>query len=133
MGEDLFELLILLCLLQIKHMLADYFLQTSFMLEGRARYRHMGRLLHAGIHALGSVMAFLLLGTPVVFILLVVVLEGVVHFHIDWCKGRFTYVRQLTPNDAAFWRASGVDQALHQLTYVAMLWAWLVWGNGATA
>ncbi|WP_299830880.1 DUF3307 domain-containing protein [uncultured Roseobacter sp.] len=119
-------LLILLCLLQVKHMLADYFLQTKMMLDGRGQYLHLGRFLHAGVHAVGSVAAFALVGTPFAFIIPVVLLEWAVHFHIDWWKGRHTADLKLTPADAAYWRASGVDQALHQLTYVGMIWLWLM-------
>lgn len=118
--------LILMCLFQAKHMLADYFLQTKVMLDGREAYVHLGRFLHAGIHAAGSLIVFLLIGAPVAFILPVVVMEWAVHFHIDWWKGRHTSEQNLTPQDAAFWRACGMDQALHQLTYVAMIWAWLM-------
>ncbi|MDK3017191.1 DUF3307 domain-containing protein [Pseudodonghicola flavimaris] len=117
-------LLILLCLLQIKHMFADYFLQTPRMLSGRGQYLHLGRAEHAGVHALGSVIAFLLVGAPLPFIVVIVILEWILHFHIDFWKARQCDQKQLDPFKPAFWRASGVDQALHQFTYVAMIWAW---------
>ncbi|WP_227272209.1 DUF3307 domain-containing protein [Roseobacter weihaiensis] len=124
MGESWGALFVLLCLLQTKHMFADYFLQTRMMLDNRARYLHLGRFLHAGVHAAGSVFAFLLVGASVGFILIVVVAEWVAHFHIDWWKGRYTAAQKLTPADARFWQATGVDQALHQFTYIAMIWVW---------
>lgn len=127
MSEGSSALLALLILLQTKHMFADYFLQTRIMLDGRETYVHFGRFLHAGIHAAGSVIAFLLVGTPFIFVVPVVLAEWAVHYHIDWLKGRYTAHQKLTPADAAFWRATGVDQALHQLTYVVMIWAWLVY------
>jgi hypothetical protein len=114
-----------MCLLQFKHMLADYFLQTKIMLDGRDQYMHIGRFLHAGVHAAGSLIAFVLVGASFSFILPVVLAEWVIHFHIDWWKGRLTSGQNLTPADAAYWRASGIDQALHQLTYVAMVGLWL--------
>ncbi|MGD9293815.1 MAG: DUF3307 domain-containing protein [Roseobacter sp.] len=126
MGDSSGALLALLCLLQAKHMFADYFLQTKIMLDGRETYIHLGRFLHAGVHAAGSTIAFMLVGTPFSFILPVVLIEGVAHYHIDWLKGKFTADQRLTPADAAFWRATGVDQALHQFTYVVMIWAWLM-------
>lgn len=126
LSESSSALLALLILLQTKHMFADYFLQTKIMLDGRETYVHFGRFLHAGIHALGSTIAFLLVGTSVVFIIPVILAEWAVHYHIDWMKGRYTVHQKLTPADAGFWRAAGVDQALHQLTYVVMIWAWLV-------
>lgn len=121
-------LLVLLCLLQIKHMLGDYFLQTSVMLNGRDQYFHFGRFLHAGVHAIGSFIVFLIIGAPIGFIILLVLAELFVHFNIDWWKSRVTVTQNLTPADAGYWRASGVDQALHQLTYVAMIWLWIAFG-----
>lgn len=115
----------LFCLLQIKHMFADYFLQTQRMLSGRGEYWHLGRAQHAGVHAIGSVLSFALVGAPVVFILVIVALEWAIHFHIDFWKARLCDQKSLDPSKAAFWRAAGVDQALHQLTYLAMVWAWL--------
>ena len=129
MGESYATLLTLLCLIQIKHMFADYFLQTKIMLNGRGEYMHLGRFLHAGVHAIGSTIVFVIVGASVAFILPVVLMEWVVHFHIDWWKGRLTSYQNLTPKDAAYWRASGVDQALHQLTYVAMIGLWLLYGT----
>jgi hypothetical protein len=110
-------------------MLADFFLQTKAMLDGRETYIHSGRFMHAGVHAVGSVICFLLVGSPLVFILPVVLVEWMVHFHIDWWKARHTALLRLTPDHAAFWRAIGMDQALHQFTYVAMLGAWLIWST----
>ena len=127
MTESAGTLLVLLCLLQAKHMFADYFLQTKMMLDGRETYIHFGRFLHAGVHAVGSLLVFAAIGAPLVFILPLILAEWVVHYHIDWLKGRYTAIQKLTPADAAFWRAAGVDQALHQLTYVVMIWAWVLY------
>ncbi|MCV3273983.1 DUF3307 domain-containing protein [Roseobacter sp. WL0113] len=107
-------------------MLADYFLQSRAMLEGRGKYLHFGTFLHAGIHAAGSLVAFSLVGAPLGFVLPLVLAEWAVHFHIDWWKGRYTTREKLTPADSGYWRASGIDQALHQLTYVGMIWLWLL-------
>lgn len=125
MLDDVHMALLLLVLLQIKHMFADYFLQTPRMLSGRARYLHLGRAQHAALHSIGSVAALAIVGTPLVLILALSLIEAVVHFHIDWGKARHTEWRQHTPADASYWRAAGFDQALHHLTYVAMVWAWI--------
>jgi hypothetical protein len=119
-------LLVLMLLLQFKHMLADYFLQTKIMLDGRDQYIHLGRFLHVGVHVIGSILSFLLVGAPVVVILPLVLAEWIAHYHIDWWKGHVTKSQNLTPADPAYWRASGLDQALHQLTYIAMIWGWFL-------
>lgn len=119
------SVLLLLCALQVKHLFADFFLQTPKMLSGRCAYVHVGRAQHAGVHVLGSAIVFLLFGAPVMFILVLGVLEWVVHFHIDFGKARFSERRKLHPQQAMFWQAMGSDQALHQLSYIAMAWAWV--------
>ena len=124
MNSVLETALVLLVLLQVKHLFADYFLQTPRMLSGRDEYLHLGRVQHAGLHGLFSVVALLLVGAPVVFTLVLCVVEAVVHYHIDWAKGRYSANKQHGPTDAGYWRAFGTDQLLHQLTYVAMVWAW---------
>ncbi|NRB33877.1 MAG: DUF3307 domain-containing protein [Rhodobacteraceae bacterium] len=126
MAEHETALLGLIALLQIKHLFADYFLQTPMMLSGRGTYLHLGRALHAGVHALGSIIVFVIFGAPVSFILPVVLIEWFVHFNIDYGKAKWSEIHNQTPDQAGFWRANGTDQALHQLTYVAMAWAWLV-------
>ena len=125
MSATVGTVLLLFCLLQIKHMFADYFLQTPRMLSGRGEYLHLGRAQHAGVHALGSLIAFVAIGAPVGFVLIVAALEWVVHFNIDWGKARYCDGRGLGPANAGFWRAAGFDQALHHLTYIAMTWAFV--------
>ncbi len=126
MTDLVLSVLILLILLQVKHMFADYFLQTPKMLEGRGAYIHMGRAQHAGVHALFSVACLLIVGTAPAVLVALVVAEWVVHFHIDWGKASYSGKRGHTPQDAAFWRAAGFDQLLHQLTYLAMAAVWVV-------
>ncbi|WP_323775899.1 DUF3307 domain-containing protein [Leisingera sp.] len=125
MPEYVGYVLLLLCALQVKHLFADFFLQTPKMLSGRCAYAHMGRAQHAGIHVIGSALVYLLFGAPLAFILVLAVLEWVIHFHIDFGKARFSERKKLHPQQAMFWQAMGSDQALHQLTYIAMAWAWV--------
>ncbi|MEX0301296.1 MAG: DUF3307 domain-containing protein [Leisingera sp.] len=125
MPEYVGSVLLLLCALQIKHLFADFFLQTPKMLSGRCAYAHMGRAQHAGVHIIGSAIVFALFSAPVVFILVLAVLEWIVHFHIDFGKARYSEVKKLNPQQARFWQAMGSDQMLHQLTYIAMAWAWV--------
>lgn len=111
-------------------MFADYFLQTPKMLSGRGEYLHMGRAQHAGVHALGSIIVLLPFGVSLAFVLIVALIEWVVHFNIDWGKAKLSDSKGYGPNEAGFWRLAGLDQALHQLTYVAMTFAWyLAYGS----
>ncbi|MGR3760340.1 DUF3307 domain-containing protein [Roseobacteraceae bacterium NS-SX3] len=125
MPEYVGATLLLLCLLQVKHMFADFYLQTPKMLSGRSAYLHAGRAQHAGVHVLGSAAAYLLFGAPLLFILVIGLLEWIVHYHIDFGKARFSECKNLNPQQPVYWHAMGTDQALHQLTYIAMAAAWV--------
>lgn len=122
MTDPVITLLFLVLLLQIKHLFADFFLQTPRMLRDRGVYLHVGRLQHAGLHGLGSLMAMVLVGVPVGLALTIAVIEWAVHFHIDWLKGRWSDYTGHGPDQAGYWRAFGVDQAAHHVTYLAMVW-----------
>ena len=125
MLEDLIlQALALSVLLQVKHLFADYFLQTPMMLRDRGKYLHIGRVAHVLVHAAGSLVAFAVVGAPLPVMIGIVLIEAVLHFHIDYGKGRWSDFAQDGPSDASYWRAHGVDQAAHQLTYVGMAVGW---------
>lgn len=121
------QILLLFALLQIKHLFADFFFQTSWMLTGRDTYVHFGRTVHSIIHAGLTAVVFALFGTPVIWLVILFVIEFAVHFHVDFWKARENKTKCHTPEDAAFWRAMGVDQALHHLTEIGLIWIWLTY------
>jgi hypothetical protein len=114
--------ILLLVFLQVKHFLADFCLQTPRMLSGRDIYLHWGRAEHAGLHAILSFLALMLVGGSLVAALVLSVAEFFVHYNIDWAKGRHAATRKHSPSDPEYWRAFGFDQLMHQLTYVVIVW-----------
>lgn len=117
----------LVALLQVKHVIADFVLQSPYIIENRRFYGHPGGLLHVAIHAAGSLAALAIIGLPgLVTVLLLILAEAVVHYHIDWSKDNLVASMDLTPKDAGFWYATGIDQGLHQLTYLAMAAYWVL-------
>lgn len=126
MSEHVASLLALLLLFQVKHMFADFFLQTPRMLSGRSAYFHMGRAQHASVHVAGTAVALVVMGAPIKFAAVICILEWVVHFHIDFGKARFNELKQLKPTQPLYWWAMGADQTLHQLTYLGIGWSWCV-------
>jgi hypothetical protein len=105
--------------LQFKHFIDDFVLQTP----------HPGGFLHAGIHAVGSMFAFLFIQPTLIVGIAVVVLEFIAHYHIDWLKERTTRVRQWSFPQSEFWWTFGADQAAHQATYVVIAGV-LAWSAG---
>jgi hypothetical protein len=121
----------LVLLLQVKHVVADYMLQNAYMLANRKIYGHPGGLLHVAVHFAGSLVVLLLVGTGPGLLLALLAAEAVVHYHVDWAKDNVVARLGLTTTDAAYWYAAGIDQGLHQATYLAMAAAWAHLGVAA--
>jgi hypothetical protein len=113
------SVVLLLLLLQVKHFVFDFVLQGPYQLKNKGTYGHPGGILHSGLHAFGTAVVLLVLAVPVGMLLAIVAGEFLVHYHIDWCKEQITR-RYGTGQNAFFWRMIGLDQFLHQLTYVAI-------------
>lgn len=115
---------LLLCLfgLQLKHFLADFCLQTPFMLRNKGKYGHPGGLYHAAIHVLLTIPVLFWLapkGTP---IFLIAGAEFLVHYHVDWLKEKLGDRIQSKFEDRSYWMLLGADQLMHQFTLMTMIW-----------
>ncbi len=125
MDASVVEVLVLLLLLQAKHMIADFFLQNAYIIQNRRHYGHPGGLLHVAIHLAGSLAVLAIVGTAPLTLAGLLIAEAVIHYHLDWSKDNFVARRGLTPRDAVYWYATGIDQFLHQLTYLGMAAWWI--------
>ena len=125
MDASVVEVLVLLLLLQTKHVIADFFLQNAYIIQNRRFYGHPGGLLHVAIHLAGSLAALVIVGTAPLTLAGLLIAEAVIHSHLDWSKDNFVARRGLTPRDAVYWYATGIDQFLHQVTYLGMAAWWI--------
>lgn len=112
------DIILLLVLLQIKHFIADFWLQFPYMIEEKGTYWAEGGRHHALVHTAGTFLALAWCGYIDLAVYLAL-LDGAIHYHIDWAKMNMS--RRLTPADSAFWTWLGFDQALHQLTYLLLV------------
>lgn len=119
-------------LFQIKHLVVDFFLQNRYpyMWQNKHKFFHPGGWLHAGSHAVAS-LPILALFPPVrveeclLAALVLCAAEMVAHFFIDLTKMRIGIMTGWKCNThPAFWNLLGVDQFLHQVTYVIMIAMW---------
>jgi len=111
----------LLLAFQVKHLIADFFLQTAYQYMNKGIYGHPGGLLHAGIHGIFTLIVLALLALiSFGYALALAVAETAVHYHIDWSKENFVKSKTLKTDQAGFWHALGVDQFAHQVTYLAI-------------
>lgn len=110
-----------LALLQIKHFICDFIIQTPYQFLNKGTYGHPGGLIHAGTHALTSMVIFLLIPPTFVLGAAIVIGEFVIHYHIDWMKEQTVKRRKWVFPQAEFWWVFGFDQFLHQFTYLGIV------------
>lgn len=116
--------LFLTMLFAIKHFIVDYILQYKYQYSNKGTYGHPGGLLHAGLHGVGTFLV-LLTGTMVMLpaIALLSLLDSVLHYHIDWSKTNINKKMGWKPDTHdEFWWLMGLDQLLHSLTYVLIIY-----------
>jgi hypothetical protein len=112
--------------LEVKHYIADYFLQPAWMLVGKGDLRHPGGYAHAAVHAALSAVVLLIAGTPLPILAALVVGEWVVHYILDFSKIYYSRGVHVDTSPRRFWALHGVDQLTHQLTYAVMIYVVLL-------
>jgi hypothetical protein len=104
-------------LLTVKHVIADFVLQTSWMAIGKDQREGwaLPLLAHCGVH-FAVALVFILIVAPRFWF--VAVIDFVVHITVDRCKGLVSSRLGVTQENHHpwFWTLIGVDQALHHLT-----------------
>lgn len=114
--------LLLVMLLFTKHFFIDFPMQTPYQWMNKGTYGHPGGILHAWLHGVGTC-AVLSLFVPFHLALLAGVADTVIHYHIDWAKMNINKANGWKADThPEFWTLLGLDQLLHALTYI-----WIVW------
>lgn len=108
--------------LELKHLVADYFLQPAWMLAGKGNFAKPGGYAHAGVHAALTAVVLLLANVPAETLTLLVAAEFVVHYLLDFSKISYSRGVHADTSPRRFWALHGVDQFAHQLTYAAIIW-----------
>lgn len=112
----------LLIALQLKHFVIDFLLQTRYQWSNKGTYGHPGGILHAGLHALGTFTVLYIFTEQAQLALYLALADGFIHYHIDWAKMRLNKAMNWGPTThEEFWWLLGLDQLLHQLTYIGIL------------
>ena len=120
MSAPVHTLIAILLVLEIKHFICDYPLQTRYQYLNKGTYLHPGGILHSALHVLFTMSAFLI--APPTFALGITIIAGefLLHYHIDWSKEQAIRRNGWVTTQREFWWAIGVDQLLHHLTYLAI-------------
>jgi len=114
---------ILLALFGIKHFIADFVMQYPYMIREKGIYGATGGLHHAIVHACLTFFVLVMAcvnGANGFIIIALSFADFVLHYHIDYFKQKLN--RGLTTADRQFWIYLGLDQALHYLTYIGIIY-----------
>ena len=106
---------------EAKHFICDFVIQTEWQVRTKGIYGHPGGFVHAGAHALTSIPAILVWGPSLKLMATLVIVEFLIHYHMDFAKEQIGKRKGLKVNMGAYWTLFGFDQFVHQLTYVGML------------
>jgi hypothetical protein len=115
--------LVLVALLLFKHFVCDFLMQSHYQVANKIFYGHLGGLIHALIHGVGTFVVFIFFYSMDIA-LLCAAIDVVVHYHVDWLKAVITSKFKLKiDNDTRgkFWALFGLDQFIHQMTYLALI------------
>ena len=116
------DILALLLLLQIKHCYADFVLQTYMQTIKKGVWMDPIGISHTLDHVYCSLVALLVFSLFVPLsafsILFVSLVEGVIHYLVDYSKVKYGSKDNTKP---LFWTQFGLDQLAHQATYLAMV------------
>ena len=114
----------LLILFQLKHFIADFPLQNSYML---GKFNHSGWILplfsHASTHAGLTFTICIAISQDLTLSLLLALLDLVSHFWIDRLKASPNFGGQFKPSEPIFWHLLGLDQLAHHLVHYAIIFA----------
>ncbi len=125
MGHETALALGALLAFQIKHFLGDFVLQTAWQVRTKGIYGHVGGLVHSGIHILGTIPILIYLDVSAGAAAIILIGEFAVHYHMDWLKANIDRVYQWGTQSQRYWILFGVDQLVHQLTYLAIVYVTL--------
>lgn len=115
---------LLMVLLIVKHFICDFVLQTNKMIFEKGTYGAKGGIQHALEHTIGTAVVLSFFFYSVWAVIVIALVDGVLHYHIDWTKQNFG--GHYDPRDKGFWIWLGADQMCHYLTYVFIVWCAVV-------
>lgn len=114
-------ILLVLIGLEIKHFIADYLLQFGWMIRGKRSLSHPGGYAHAAVHVFGTAVILKIAGLSAPIIITLAIAEFVIHYVLDFSKVKFGANITSSEKPRLYWALNGLDQLLHQLTYVAII------------
>ncbi|MGF1475573.1 MAG: DUF3307 domain-containing protein [Geminicoccaceae bacterium] len=119
-SPPLFFVLALVLAFGLKHLLADYFFQTSWMVHGKSKAAGWTAPLaaHASIHSFGTFVIAMIVAPALWWL---AIADLLIHATIDRLRAMPCVGGKLRPDQPAFWWMLGVDQEAHALTHLGFI------------
>ena len=126
---ELMAFFLFLVAFQLKHYVADFPLQTRYML---AKFDERGWVIplasHCSVHAFLTGLLLVSTGfVPPWLILVLMTFDFTVHFIMDRVKASPKMLGRYDIKDRRFWWALGLDQMVHHLTHYAIVYIVIVY------
>jgi len=111
------EMLLLIVLLQIKHVLFDYFENKTFEIADKISYGNVELIWHSVKHGLGTVICLLIISdiSYIIYALILGFLNFVLNYNINFLRIKYGQTRY---SDEKFLKHFGISQLFHQITYL---------------
>ena len=115
-----FDILLLLLLLTTKHNIVDFMIQTGYQYNNKHIYGHLGGIVHAGLHGIGTLCCmFWFFPSAAIYLAFA---DAVLHYHIDWVRINLCYAMNWTvTNNKYWWWTIAIDEQLHYMTYFGLI------------
>ena len=121
------DILLLLALFQIKHWYADFKIQTYMQTVKKGVWLDPVGMSHTLDHIWTSAVFLIIFSIfypiPILTIPVVILIEGIYHYLIDYTKVRYGCKDSTKP---LFWNQFGLDQLAHQFSYLVIAWYLLI-------
>jgi hypothetical protein len=125
-AQSVWLVLSALTIFQVKHFACDFALQTQRQIQAKGLYGQLAGMEHSGLHAVASLPALLFLTRSPSALVVVMLCEFLVHYHVDWSKARIDKSKGFSDTSTAYWVVFGLDQLIHQMTYLVIVLVFLL-------
>lgn len=116
------EILFILFWLVTKHFIIDFLIQTKFQYSNKGIFLHPGGILHSTLHSIGTFIIFINYNNLDISCTLASI-DFICHYLIDYSKVNINNYFKLSPiNSEKFWWLLGLDQYMHSLTYIVLIY-----------
>ena len=127
--------LILLLVFQVKHLIADYYLQFPYMYQNKGAKTGWFKplldhsLVHAGLTVI-ILTVYLYSATPntpdgLIQMATIPLMAGIFDFVTHFVTDRWKATQGVGPDTSKFWQDLGIDQMAHHIVGILIVW-WIV-------